>query len=462
MANSSYRKVLVTIALLASCGSANPIFQRDLALPSQDPFYYPPEGFESKPPGTILNHRPPPSELAAFGEVPLNLASAHQILYRTTSACGSATHTVSTVLIPHGANLSRVVSQQDFMDTACFDCSTSYALQQHASQRTVQSQASILYIAGLLKHKYVVNIPDYEGPKASFASGLSSGYALLDSIRALLCSSDITGISPNADVVMWGYSGGSIPTAWAAELHAKYAPELKILGASIGGTIGNVEATIRSITKSENAGFAFSGIIGIGEEYPTLKAVLTADLVPETAKDFWSANTRCAVPNSLFFLGKDIAKFFRSGFALFSNPEVKRVITETGTLGLRDTPRMPLYIYKSVNDAIAPIAVDDALVTNYCANGGQVQYKRNLKGSHPLESVLGAPPAVVFLKNLLEGKGAPSGCSTTNVSFISPNWNDIKEMGEDVTGLLTLLLSKQAMVEAEYEVKEWWRKETGY
>ncbi|RAL66045.1 hypothetical protein DID88_005706 [Monilinia fructigena] len=466
MPNSICLKVLATIVSFAPFVSTNPIFQRDITLPSQDPFYYPPEGFENKPPGTILSHRPPPSPLSAFGKIPLNLYSAHQILYRTTSARGDASHTVSTVFIPHDANYSRVVSQQDFMDSACFDCSTSYALQQHASHKTLQSQASILYIAGLLEHKYIVSVPDYEGSKASFSCGLSSGYALLDSLRALMNSCDFTGVSENADIVMWGYSGGSIPTQWAAQLHTTYAPELNILGAAAGGSIVNVESTIRSINGGDSAGYAPSGIIGLMAEYPRLEKILKEDLVPETADEFYKAKTRCAMPNSDCFKGKDIKKYFKTGFDLFDHSEVKEIIKETGTMGLRGTPKMPLHMYKTVNDAIAPIANDDALVAKYCADGGQVQYERNLRGSHPLESILGSSSAMVFLRDLLEGKGAPPGCSTTDVEFLTPNWDVMKEMGESVMGLLGELLSKNAIEVAEQyaeeKMKGWWHKMFGF
>ncbi|KAI9641893.1 hypothetical protein NHQ30_009760 [Ciborinia camelliae] len=454
--------ILSSILSLASFVSANPIFQRDtpIPFPSEDQFYYPPEYFEYEPPGTILKCRHPPNSLAAFGVVPMELHATYQILYRTTSADGSPSHTVTTVLVPMNANYSRLVSQQDFMDSACFDCSTSFALQQGASRKTLQSQSTILYIAGLLNEGYIVSIPDYEGPKASFSCGLSSGYALLDSIRAVSWSGRFTGVKMDADVVMWGYSGGSIPTHWAAQLHATYAPELNILGAAIGGNIPNLESTIRSINKGPSAGYAAAGIMGLMAEYEELDKLLTKYLIQETREEFEMAKTRCAMENGKVFKNKDISKYFVNGFDWFDHPIVREILMKTGIMGLMGTPRMPIHMYKSVSDTMAPIADDDALVAQYCADGGQVQYERNLRGTHPTESFLGCSSALTFLRNLLDGKGAPPGCSITDVNYFTPNWADLLQAGESVVGIMKEFISKEGFEVAEDyvvdEVNGWW------
>lgn len=44
---------------------------------------------------------------------------------------------------------------------------------------------------------------------------------------------------------MWGYSGGSLASGWAAGLQPNYAPELggNLLGAALGGFVTNITAT---------------------------------------------------------------------------------------------------------------------------------------------------------------------------------------------------------------------------
>lgn len=44
---------------------------------------------------------------------------------------------------------------------------------------------------------------------------------------------------------MWGYSGGSIASTFAAELQASYAPELDFAGAALGGIVPDLTEVFR-------------------------------------------------------------------------------------------------------------------------------------------------------------------------------------------------------------------------
>ena len=76
-------------------------------LPSVDPFYKPPSGFENQAPGSILRSRK--IATAYFGLIP-NPVQAWQLLYRTTAIDGSAIATVTTVFKPLNAKKDRFVS----------------------------------------------------------------------------------------------------------------------------------------------------------------------------------------------------------------------------------------------------------------------------------------------------------------------------------------------------------------
>ena len=56
------------------------------------------------------------------------------------------------------------------------------------------------------------------------------------------------GLSADAPVGLWGYSGGGLATAWAAEVCAGYAPELDIVGAVLGSPVGDLGNTFRGST----------------------------------------------------------------------------------------------------------------------------------------------------------------------------------------------------------------------
>ena len=58
-------------------------------------------------------------------------------------------------------------------------------------------------------------------------------------------------MSPSAPIGLWGYSGGGLASAWAAEMCADYAPELDIAGAVLGAPVGDLGHTFRRL----NGGF---------------------------------------------------------------------------------------------------------------------------------------------------------------------------------------------------------------
>lgn len=66
-------------------------------LPSDDPFYFPPAGYQHAVPGTVLRSRD--VELAFMGLIPQPV-TATQLLYRTTNMYGNPEATVTTVIVP--------------------------------------------------------------------------------------------------------------------------------------------------------------------------------------------------------------------------------------------------------------------------------------------------------------------------------------------------------------------------
>src|SRR5260370_5626094 len=66
-------------------------------LPSDDPFYQPPPGFQHAEPGTVLRSRD--VELAFLGLIPQPVRAV-QLLYRTMDMNGEPEATVTTVIVP--------------------------------------------------------------------------------------------------------------------------------------------------------------------------------------------------------------------------------------------------------------------------------------------------------------------------------------------------------------------------
>ena len=63
----------------------------------------------------------------------------------------------------------------------------------------------------------MVSVPDFEGPLAAFGLCVRAGYAVLDSVRAVLSSEHVSDAAV-ARYALWGYSYGSAASEFAAEL----------------------------------------------------------------------------------------------------------------------------------------------------------------------------------------------------------------------------------------------------
>ncbi|KAK2590014.1 hypothetical protein QQS21_012312 [Conoideocrella luteorostrata] len=384
-------------------------------LPSQDVFYAVPDNLESFKPGTILQHRKPPAPIAAFGVSKANIKDSHQILYRTTDSHDNATATVLTVLVPHNADYTKVMSYQVAEDAPSLDCAPSYALQLASAAGgplgTIITQAEMLLIEAVLEQGWIVIVPDFQGPKGAFLANKLAGQAILDGIRAASQSFSYTGIAERPTVAMWGYSGGGITSAWAAELQPIYAPELEIAGAAVGGIEPNIRTAVDEINRGPFAGLIAAGMIGLSNEYPALADRMIQDLKPEHRKDFDKMKRQCLTANAVEFAFKDVKSMFKDGF--ITSPANLDII-EANALG-KAAPKMPIFLYKSVFDEVSPIQETDDVYEFYCSHGTPVQYERDMLSEHGVAAVTGAPRALSFLIDVMNGRRPVTKCSRKTV-----------------------------------------------
>src|SRR6185503_20160533 len=137
-------------------------------LPSEDPFYAPPPGYELSRPGTVLRSRD--VELGFFGLIPQQF-TATQLLYRTADLNGRPQATVTTVVVPtERAGLAGdgapcpIVSYQCAIDAVTDRCFPSFALRRGGRAIGSLAQAELLLVAAALAEGWAVSVPDHEGP----------------------------------------------------------------------------------------------------------------------------------------------------------------------------------------------------------------------------------------------------------------------------------------------------------
>lgn len=391
------------------------------ALPSQDPFYTPDgTAWRSKNPGTILKRRKISTPtLDNLTEIAI-IEHAYQLLYTTTNVHGNPSHAVTTVLVPSSPNNRHHVSYQVAYDSPNIDCSPSYGLQPDSSTHAGQSQLELsLVMSKFLALGTIVSVPDYEGPLSAFTVGPESAMGVLDSIRAVLASGDLTGINPQASNVLVGYSGGALASEWAAEYHQDYAPELAIAGAAIGGLPTNVTKTILAVDGTKDAGLIPASMLGIAGTYPAFKNYLKEHLKYNVCA-FNIPLRQCGIdqtdPSYGYtpkLSGKVIADWFDNGLDILveQGPLLERI----GVMGLHAIPRFPLFVWKGTADEIA-VSLEDtnALVEKYCSAGTSIQYQRYVGANHGDAALKGVPGAVQFAAAVFAGHG-PTDCSTIDV-----------------------------------------------
>lgn len=379
--------------------------------PTDDPFYTPPSGFENTSPGTILRHRTPPYPIAAFVS-PVSLQASYQLLYTTTDSFGNATATVSTILVPQNADYTKLVSYQLAEDAADPDCAPSYTFQLGASSNGSDSQGELILIESLLRQGWIVTVPDHLGPKSTFLANALSGHATLDNIRAAIASSSFTGISSSPTVTMWGYSGGSLATGFAAELQPSYAPELKIAGAALGGTVPQIYPVLLAVNGGPFAGLIPAGIMGLSNEYPVLQSIINEAIIPSKKAEYEKTSTLCLGDDTVEYFGQNIYTYVKDP-SVFTDPTVTAILNEND-MG-HHNPEIPLLVYKSANDEISPVSNTDSLVAQYCAAGVDVEYKKDFASEHASMAILGVPDALLWLQARMNGVAVTPGCSESEV-----------------------------------------------
>lgn len=398
-------------------------------LPSNDPFYAVPHDIDSFLPGEIINYREPPSEITTYGWVPTHLKQAYQILYRTTNSLQQPTATVLTVLIPPDADYDKVLSLQMAEDSTTIDCGPSYTMQRLAQQSTLHgsniTQLQLLFAETALARKWVVIVPDYEGPDAAYTASKITAYSILDGIRAAKHSGHITGIASDPMVGVWGYSGGASATQVALQLQESYAPELEIVGAAMGGLSGLSKASeIFVLNKGQSSALIPSAMIGLSSQYQELKDHIYSSLKPEFRDLFYSPLRMCLQESSLILSYQDILGMFGTDSLPGLIEDVDRVF-QTENTHPPTTMKAPLYIYQSVNDHLSDVNKIDALVRGYCEQGTAVHYERanspNL--NHVTYGLVAIPNALLWMEDRLDGKKVTEDCvwHTDTTSKLDPS-----------------------------------------
>jgi triacylglycerol lipase len=371
-------------------------------LPSDDPFYDPPAGFQLGKPGTVVRSRD--VELAFLGLIPQRI-KATQLLYRTTDMHGRAEAAATTVIVPAERGKEAVtplVSYQCAIDAVTSRCFPSYALRRRAMAPGAVAQFEFLLIAAAVAEGWAVSVPDHEGRNGMWGAPYEPGYHVLDGVRAALGSERLA-LSESAPIGLWGYSGGGLASAWAAEMSGSYAPELNIVGAVLGSPVGDLGHTFRRLNGTYMSGLPALVVAALADIYPELNRVIQAHTTEEGKALLQRLHKMTTAEAIIRMAKKDMGDMLdRPLEQILDTPEVKYVFDDIKLGAAVPTP--PVLIVQAVHDQLISVEDIDELAYNYSAGGADVTYHRDLLSEHLLLHPLSAPMTLRWLTDRFNGK----------------------------------------------------------
>ncbi|WNG95230.1 lipase family protein [Mycobacterium sp. ITM-2016-00318] len=364
-------------------------------LPSDDAFYDPPQGFQHAAPGTVLRSRD--VEVAFLGLIPQKFI-ATQLLYRTTDMRGVPEASVTTVIAPAErapGHVCPVVSYQCAIDAITSRCFPSYALRRRAVAPGALAQFEFLLISAALAEGWAVSVPDHEGSKGAWGTPYEPGYRILDGLRAAL-SSERLGLAETSPIGLWGYSGGGLATAWAAEVSGTYAPELNIVGAVLGSPVGDLGNTFRRLNGSFYSALPAMVVAALSHAYPELDRIISEHATETGKAMLLRAENMTTVHAVLRLIGMDMGKLIdRPLNEILDLPELQKIFADI-KLGTA-VPTPPVLLVQAVHDRIVSVDDIDELADTYQSGGASVTYHRDMFSEHMLLHPLSAPMALRWL-----------------------------------------------------------------
>ncbi len=331
-------------------------------------------------------------------------ARAWAITYDSTDAAGGPTTVTGTLLVPTAAFagirplVSVAVGTQGLADR----CAAS-------AQLRAGTEYEGFGIALLLEHGWAVVVTDYPGlgtpGQHPYAVGRALGPSVLDAVRAARRVAG-TGLSSHGPVALMGYSEGSAAAGWAAELQPRYAPDVPLVGAALGGLVADLGAIASSLDGRANAYLVGYAAVGLETAYPQLD--LDRLLTPHGRQVLAALEQTCAdaTADAAYPDGTQLSSL--STGDLFALPAVRAVLAANrlGTIA----PAAPLLVVHSRVDDIVPFAQAQTAVAAWCARGTRLDFDPLPVGTHVEADVAFIPEAISWLAGRFAGTAAPDTC----------------------------------------------------
>ncbi|MGW4355660.1 lipase family protein [Nocardia sp. NPDC004582] len=392
--------IAVIGALLVTVATGSAAAQPLLATPDPDPFYAAPADIAAHQPGDVLATRAMPA-LPSFPDSDITL-----IKFRSTDSTGHPIAATTTVISPRRRVADApVLSLQQIVNGLGAQCAVSRELYTSDPNLMIREAPGWNLV---LQRGWTVALPDHLGPRIAYGAAKLGGQITLDGLRAIQRVPELR--VEHSPLVMAGYSGGGMATAWAAALAASYAPDLRIAGAAMGGVPMNLVSMMEGLGMNRHPAFGLALAAGLGleREYPDRfplsdqlndRGLAIRDkLVNSCTNDILSAG---AGQGAL-----DVAKTT----IMSDDPRARAVVDENSVELYPGVPNMPVFEWHSPIDGLIPINAVVNTVRRYCAAGTKVWSEQVPVPDHLTAAVLGLPAAYAWMDARLRGEPAPTNC----------------------------------------------------
>ncbi|MEV0245178.1 lipase family protein [Nocardia sp. NPDC050712] len=367
-----------------------------IPTPAEDPWYADPPNLASFAPGDIVRSRDVQTRLLGL---PFPVYT-RQLLFRSNDVHDNPIVTATTVIvpgIPWQGSARPVVSFQEAIDSTSSTCNPSYTLQ----TGTMKEAALAVY---WLMQGFAINVPDFDGKFNTFNT-YAEGKMVLDSLRAMKSAPGL-GLT-DSGIALYGYSGGGSGSIRAAELRQTYAPDVRLLGTTIGGTPANLIEQAKFAVEQQPGLTGISnftmwlGFASLSREYP--EAFDAQELLtPEGQQILADFQSRCYATIAATGMYRPISDYFQPGKSLEGSPAVVQALQDN-SLGkyIPDTP--VLWWHGIWDELIPPSKVVLPTVQSYWDRGADLRFYTVPVPEHVVNAVTGWPPAVAWTSALLRG-----------------------------------------------------------
>ncbi|MEV6770753.1 lipase family protein [Nocardia sp. NPDC051030] len=366
-----------------------------IPVPDKDSWYDDPADLASYQPGQVVRSREVQTRVLG---IPFPVYTK-QLLYRSNDVHDNPIVTATTVIvpgIPWTGSPRPVVSFQEAIDSTDSACNPSHTLQ----TGTMKESALAIY---WLAQGFALNVPDFDGKINTFNT-YAEGKMVLDSLRAMK-NDPALGLT-DSGIALYGYSGGGSGSIRAAELRETYAPDVPLLGTSIGGTPGDLVGIAQYATQPQpglagTSSFTmWLGWASLAREYPEVfrpEELLTEE-GQQLLKDF---EHRCYATIALSGVYRPISAYFQPGKSLETSPEVLKVLRDN-SLG-HHIPDTPVLWWHGMWDELIPPSIVLPTVNSYWDRGADLRFYTVPLPEHLINAVTGWLPAVAWTSAVLRG-----------------------------------------------------------